>query len=364
MNDTANNDTITGTKEDDVLFGKDGDDLLIPGDGNDFIYGGPDNDTVDFSTVSNPVSGSLDTGMFRSGNERDFTYHVEGVIATYFNDTISGSLEKDTISGNAGDDTLDGFESSDTLYGNAGNDFISGSGGRDILYGNEGNDTLNGGNTEDTLHGGQGNDFLIGEGGSDLIQGNEGDDTIQDTTFKFAPTTLDGGEGNDLIHGNMGNDYIISGKGSDTIDGKEGEDTLSYKDNETPIIGNLIYKSIKDGDYFDNVSGVEHFILTDKDDVFVGGEDAASTTIEGGKGGDWLKSGEENTTFIFREGDSKLENPDTVVVKKGDKIKLIGAKTYSTLRYQNLSIIDVYYPNQLSRIYVVGRYDDFMIGIE
>ncbi len=183
---------LDGRKGDDTLEGKDGDDSLIGGFGNDklkgglgddFIDGGEDIDTVDYSDISSAVAVSLseenpqDTG----GAGTDTIRNIENVIATPYDDTITGSLEKNTIDGGGGNDTvvfdyatsgvkveLNDDDTGEADKGNVEKDELK---NIENITGSAYDDTLSGNNKANILKGAEGNDYIIGNEGDDTIDG-------------------------------------------------------------------------------------------------------------------------------------------------------------------------------------------------
>ena len=118
--------------------------MFFPGTGYGTIDGGTGQDTVNFSNVSNGVSGSLYTshpiydlvgglGVISVNGSGLLVKNVEHVIGSPFNDTISGD---------DGDNMLLGSHGSDVLNGKVGNDLLVAGGGSDSLTGGDGADVF------------------------------------------------------------------------------------------------------------------------------------------------------------------------------------------------------------------------------
>jgi Ca2+-binding RTX toxin-like protein len=205
---------IIGNGAANVLDGADGDDRIDGGAGNDSMFGGDGNDTfigtpagsdsydggsgidtLDFSSLTPPITLTLKdrSAVFGSGT----VVNIENVLGGSGNDVITGNGQANLLRGNVGDDKLNG--------GN----------GNDVLHGGSGRDTLDGGAGDDVLIGGFGNDILTGGGGVDRFvfdSLNDARDTIKD--FKvtgnaqdflvFDPgmfTGFTGDDGTDLVAG-------------------------------------------------------------------------------------------------------------------------------------------------------------------
>jgi hypothetical protein len=146
------NDTIYGGAGNDRISGGTGDDQLIGDAGADTLNGGAGADTVDYSTVSAPLTITID-GRANDG-------------AAGERDTVA--LDVENVIGGSGSDSITGSSAANDLDGGTGNDTISGGGGDDAIDGGTGNDTIGGG---------AGNDTLDGESGIDQVDGGTGTNT-------------------------------------------------------------------------------------------------------------------------------------------------------------------------------------------
>ncbi|MGI9478643.1 MAG: cadherin domain-containing protein, partial [Hyphomicrobiaceae bacterium] len=140
----------------DTLEGGQGDDLLLSGGGGDIVDGGEGNDTLYYSTSTEGVQvtlgGAGETTLGSGGTaEGDQITNVENVLASRFDDSVTGNSENNTIYGYTGDDVIDGGAGDDTLFG-------------DYAYASShyaGDDTITGGAGDDTIDGGSGNDTAV-----------------------------------------------------------------------------------------------------------------------------------------------------------------------------------------------------------
>ena len=118
---SAGNDFIDGaTGFDDTLIGGADDffEAFLGWAGNDFIDGGTGFDDASYSFDPAGVTVNLLTGTATDGfGDTDTLRNIEGVIASEFDDLLTGSALDNDFFG------LGGF---DVLYGGAGNDFIDG----------------------------------------------------------------------------------------------------------------------------------------------------------------------------------------------------------------------------------------------
>lgn len=200
---TSGNDTLDGTKEsdeitagngNDVLSGEAGDDLLLGLGGRDVLNGGAGNDELDggngidtavYQLDPNGITIDLFAGEATDGyGDSDTVTNVENIIASDFDDTITGN------------------ESANSLTGRDGNDEISGKEGNDFLVGGAGSDLLNGGAGSDSFV------YLnVGEGG-DIIEDFEvGTDNIRLLTLGF---------GSGLVAGSLPSNRFIVGTSADS----------------------------------------------------------------------------------------------------------------------------------------------------
>lgn len=235
---TAN--LMYGTSGDNYIDGQGGFDTIIGGKGNDYIIGGTESDsldggegfdTVSFETNSIGMDVYLESGMAQNNTtavtEFDTIIGFEGVIGSYYNDSIIGD---------ANDNILEGRDGNDTISGGAGNDLILGGLGSDSLDGGAGEDTISfaGATTDMTisLGGGYASDAgavydtitgfeaVEGSGYNDIITGNISSDNI----------LLSGRAGNDQITGGYAKDVLIGGEGVDTLDlmADSNQDVIRY----------------------------------------------------------------------------------------------------------------------------------------
>ena len=163
----------------DTLEGGEGNDLLLSGGGSDVVDGGEGTDTLYYSTSTEGVrvtlgeAGETTVGVGGTADGDQIT-NVENVLASRFDDSVTGNSESNTIYGYAGDDVIDGGAGNDTLYGDYG--YAS------SYY--SGDDTIIGGAGDDIIDGGAGNDlfiYAVGDG-NDTIRGGAGEnwvDTIE-----------------------------------------------------------------------------------------------------------------------------------------------------------------------------------------
>ncbi|MBC6442532.1 MAG: calcium-binding protein [Rhodobacteraceae bacterium] len=237
---------LTGSAYDDTLTGDDAANTLKGGAGRDTLEGGPGADVLDggdgwdVATYENsPADANSPNGVNgvtvdlsdndnnSGGHAADDTLtHIEHLIGSNHNDTLTGNEFINDLWGGDGNDVLNGAGGPDRLYGGSGKDTLHGGVGDDVLFGDSGGDELNGGPGADMLDGGAGHDVLRGQGGTDRLYGSVGDDMLEGGLDN---DTLDGGTGTDRLNGRAGSD-VLTGGGPDT--GGDGADTFVFQATE------------------------------------------------------------------------------------------------------------------------------------
>lgn len=250
----AGNDSLTGNAGDDALTGGLGDDTykFTANWGDDTLNEatGGNSDTVDFSSISTPMTFTVGSANITDGTNTVAQPDTiaENILAGSGDDTFVfpvGVTQAGTINGGGGANTLDlsayttalsinlltgtaniatSVQSISNITGGAGNDTLVGNANNNILLGNAGNDNINGGDGNDSIGGGAGKDKLTGGNGNDSITGDASSDNIRGGAGN---DTLSGGGGNDKINGDAGNDKISGGAGNDTLTGGAGSDNIS-----------------------------------------------------------------------------------------------------------------------------------------
>jgi Ca2+-binding RTX toxin-like protein len=224
-----NTDSFTGDTNANQFDGRGGDDVFFADAGADRYTGGTGVDGLEFATSAAGVTVNLFSGIGTGGNAQGDTYTtIEDVIASAYNDTITGNNDVNRLEGRNGDDTLDGL------------------GGDDFIFGGDGRDTIIGGNGSDQMWGGAGtgaDQFTGGDdSGVDLVRyddANYGDlslrldnatlstGTVAVGDAYFGIEGLVGGAGNDVVIGNASANHLFGGGGLDFLDGREGNDRLT-----------------------------------------------------------------------------------------------------------------------------------------
>ncbi len=300
----SGNDYLSGDYTYDWLFGGVGNDSLSGGKGEDNLYGGAGDDTLDggsgtdttnYSTAPAGINADLLTGVV-IGEGTDTLINIENIIASNYDDTITGS------SGN------------DSLNGGAGNDVLTGSYGNDSLYGESGTDTLDGGDGDDT--------YYVNSLTTLVIETNAtasgGIDTVYVSTPSYTlPANVENafinyGKGGNGLIGNSLNNQIHANYYADTIDGGAGLDTISYAGaNSSSTLGvtiNLALSTaqVTGGSGTDTLLNIENLIGSDYADNLSG--NASDNVIDGGPGSDTMAGATGNDTyFVDSTGDVVTE---------------------------------------------------------
>jgi len=127
---------VLGTAFNDTIIGNDEDNLLQGEPGNDSIDGGGGFDLISYSPAAGSVTVNLATGIATGAHGTDTFENIEGIIGSFFDDTLIGDDGNNILEGNGGNDSL---------YGGAGDDFFapsSGDGESDTVDGGEGYDAV------------------------------------------------------------------------------------------------------------------------------------------------------------------------------------------------------------------------------
>ena len=126
INGTSGADTLSGTAGNDTINGLGGNDLVLAGStgGADVVDGGAGFDSIEFaSRASSAVIVDFAAGTISGGSSGTISFtSVERVVASNFNDSLTGGAGGQTLAGQAGADTLWGAGGVDTLWGGGGAD--------------------------------------------------------------------------------------------------------------------------------------------------------------------------------------------------------------------------------------------------
>ena len=297
------NDTLRGGTGNDLMNGGEGTDtaLLIDWNGNKSALFTSFRGTIALADATNFSTAVLEKSTFNLATrtttvttiETDTLQAIENVIASDFDETITGNASANKLEGRGGNDIIDGGKGSDILIGGDGIDTAAFS-GRSILDTARVTASLTDGTavitrtafingsiiptttTEtDTL---SGFENLTGTSDSDSLTGNSG------------ANVLDGGNGNDTLAGLGGADKLVGGEGLDTAD---------YQASSEGVTINLANGLASGGDAAgDTFSGIENVSGSNADDVITGSAGAnvlngngGNDTIEGGAGADTMDGG-------------------------------------------------------------------------
>ena len=126
INGTPGNDTLSGTSGNDTINGFGGNDLFLAraNGGSDFIHGGTGTDSIDFrERATSAIVVDFVAGTISGGGSGTMSFTgIERVVASNFNDSLSGNAAAQTLTGQAGADALWGAGGVDTLWGGSGAD--------------------------------------------------------------------------------------------------------------------------------------------------------------------------------------------------------------------------------------------------
>ena len=370
----SGNDTLNGLGGDDLLLGNQGDDLVTAGDGMNTVAGGMGRDRIAVGNGSNLIYGGEGADTIAAGNGADTIVGGTGnatLDADDGADSITVGSGNDLILGNQGNDTIALGGGADTALGGMGDDLITSSGiGNDLLLGGEGSDTIMAGNGADTIVGGtgngssdsldgadeitsgSGNDLILGNGGNDSVGAGAGNDTV---AGGFGDDVVLGNQGNDVILGNQGRDTLFGGQGADTLVGGQGNDVLYGNEGDDVLYGNegLNTFVFNPGDTgFRSALGTGDTVMdfaTGTSRIDFASGPAGSATNFGATAttatdfaaiqalGQTLIDGGDAYAFVADGTDGFLFTTGGTGTAMTDAVKLVGAGTASSLKYQDIA---------------------------
>ncbi len=322
----SSNDSLYGSPFANRFTGGMGNDFFDGATGADRFEGGGNYDTVDYSSRSIRVVGSIDGGA-NDGTDADadgvgeegddIRPDVEWLVGGSGNDRLVASDDSAFIEGlwgKGGDDDLRGLGGRDTFRGGSGADVMAGGADSDRAFYDDHigdvdvslDDVANDGNAavsendnvrsdvEDVV-GGSGDDHLIGDVGPNKLYGTAGVDH------------LDGLAGDDELYGGDGPDFLDGDGGADLLQGDAGSDNVEYDAYTDPVVVRLD-DTANDGadtngdgtaDEGDNVD-VENIFGGSNDDHLSG--DSSANQLHGNAGDDRLEAWGGNDDLTGGDG--------------------------------------------------------------
>ncbi len=282
-------DTLHGNDGNDRLFGNAGIDTLDGGDGADALDGGDDTDTASYAGSNAAVTVSLATGTGSGGHAQgDTLTHIEKLIGSSHNDTLSGDSNANSLDGGAGTDTASYTDSNAAVTVNLATGTHSG--------GHAQGDTLS--NIEN-LTGSDHNDTLSGDSNANSLDGGAGTDTASyadsnaAVTVNLATGTHSGGhaQGDTLTRiqnliGSSHNDNLSGDSNANSLDGGAGTDTASYADSNAAVTVSLVSGVTGSGGHAqgDTLTRIQNLIGSSHNDTLSG--DSNANSLDGGAGTD------------------------------------------------------------------------------
>jgi Ca2+-binding RTX toxin-like protein len=385
---------LLGSSFDDKLAGNAADNVFDAGDGNNTIRGGAGNDTLILDGTADDYSFSVDKGgknplAFFTFTGLKSTDIVE--IASHQNgrtDKMVG-IEKIQFKGDDTTVAISAATPESLLYNVATyyDDSLTGTDDNDTIDAGQGHDTVDGGIGDDSLTGGAGNDTFIVDSAGDVITEltgkGSGTDSITlaatyaadtysiaaniekiDAGLLTAAITLTGNTGKNTLAGGSGNDTLDGGAGADSLMGGLGNDTYvvdNAKDkvSETSTSVEEI-DTVQSSINYTLGANLENLILTGASNIKGTGNlldnsltgntgkntltgNAGNDTLDGGLGIDVLSGGLGDDTLIYDSADSKIDGGagiDLLEITGSDIIldlSLIKAKAITGIEKLDLS---------------------------
>ncbi len=271
---------VRGSNAGDMFLGSSADEIFGGRGGADTIDGGAGTNSADYFDAPSRVVVDLSANLASDDGYgfQDSLTHIQNVIGSANNDSLTGDSANNLLTGNAGDDVLIGLGGDDTLSGGDGNDILVGGGGNDVLNGGNGFDEANYANASGPV------DVQLAfatadeydAGGSNIVS----TDTLTSIEWVVGSgfdDTLSGTTGDDVLRGGDGNDLIFGGDGSDMLEGGGGADTFEYFNPTLDISANELRGPSRPGDIIaDFQSG------TDKIQIDVGASGFNIAFLSGG----------------------------------------------------------------------------------
>ncbi|MEJ6480220.1 choice-of-anchor L domain-containing protein [Nostoc punctiforme UO1] len=355
INDVEANGQVTGGAGDDNITTGEGDDFLLGGAGNDTLDGGEvglldtqDKNTADYSDAPNGIVVNLTQG--KASNDgygtQDILIHIQNIVGSSKNDSITGSDDDNVLVGDQGNDTLIGLEGDDVLLSGAGADYIDGGDDEDTItyiasmagvYVNISNSNVAFVSPIDkVLSSLPKNRGFGGEANGDKIFNVE---NLQGSIYN---DILVAGDEDGHVSGLNGDDILIAGPGDDTLDGGTGNDWVSYIRATQGVEVHLVEE---DGNTDGGASGDKLLSLRNKDDdplsinsienlqgsnfadTLEG--DIGSNILRGEGGSDTLKGNDGNDTLIggvgadFLDGGASIDWADYSESPGGVNVSLL-----------------------------------------
>ena len=334
-NDSKN--TLEGFTGADSLYGNGGDDILIGHEGSDFLDGGDGSDAVDYRLATEGLSGGLNIQGINSGSDADILISIENIIASEFNDQLSGSNKVNRIEGRNGNDLLQGLD---------GNDILIGDNGNDQLYGDAEDDRLIGGKGNDQLFGGTGNDWFIDFEGSNNFYGGDG---IDSADFSEAKSGIDASLARGITKNISNNNAaLIFSSNLDSIENLQGsqfDDILQGNHTSNVINGGLgidtvSYNYLLTGNYVDaNLLTGEASVRSSNSQVSDTDALISIENLTGSSGNDMLTGDDQDNVLIGGDGADSLSGGggnDVIHAELGKDVFIDGGAGIDTL-YVNFS---------------------------
>lgn len=295
-------DLLSGRGGADRLFGGAGRDTLIGGSGGDLLNGGAGRDVASYATAGSAIRADLARPDQNRGRDAigDRYIGIEGLLGSWFNDSLLGNDGANWLAGGDGRDVLSGRGGSDTLIGGAGDDVLEGGTGADRLDGGAGRDRASYANASAGVV-------------ADLARPGDNSGEARGDRY-FGIEVLQGSGYADRLAGSLRADALLGGAGNDTLQGRGGGDLLnggagfdlaSHADAARGVVADLARPSVNTGEARgDRYVSIEGLIGSSHADALSG--NASANLLHGAGGDDTLRGGGGADTLEGGSGADRL----------------------------------------------------------